>query len=42
MLGNNDVSRCDFVWWQPGLKRYLPGRLPDNADDSASVRSYVV
>ena len=42
MLGNNDVARCDFVWRQPRLKRHLPGRLPDNADDSASVRSYVV
>ena len=42
MLGNNDVARCDFVWRQPRLKCHLPGRLPDNADDSASVRSYVV
>jgi hypothetical protein len=42
MLGNNDVARCDFVWRQPRLKRHLPGRLPDNADDSASLRSYVV
>ena len=42
MFGHNDVARCDFVWRQPRLKRYLPGRLPDNAEDSASVRSYVV
>jgi len=42
MLGNNDVARCDLVWRQPRLKRHLPGRLPDNADDSASLRSYVV
>ena len=42
MLGNNDVARCDFVWRQPRLKRHLPGRLPDDADDSASLRSYVV
>ena len=42
MLGNNDVARCDFVWRQPRLKRHLPGRLPDDADDFASVRSYVV
>ena len=42
MLGNNDVARCDFVWRQPGLKRHLPSRLPDDADDSASLRSYVV
>jgi hypothetical protein len=26
----------------PRRKRHLPGRLPDNADDSASLRSYVV
>jgi hypothetical protein len=42
MLGNNDVARCDFVWRQPGFKRHLPGRLPDDADDSASLRSYAV
>jgi hypothetical protein len=42
MLGNNDVARCNFVWRQPRLKCHLPGRLPDNADDSASLRSYVV
>jgi hypothetical protein len=42
MLGNNHVARCDFVWRQSGLKRHLPGRLPDNGDDSASLRSYVV
>lgn len=42
MLGNDDVARCDFVWRQSGLKRHLPGRLPDDADDSASLRSYVV
>jgi hypothetical protein len=36
------LARCDFVWRQPRLKCHLPGRLPDNADDSASVRSYVV
>ena len=42
MLGNDDVARCDFVWRQPGLKRHLPGRLPDDADDSASLGSYVV
>ena len=42
MLGNDDVARCDFVWRQPGLKRHLPGRLPDDADDFASLRSDVV
>jgi hypothetical protein len=42
MLGNNDVARCDFVWRQPWLKRHLPGRLPDDAHDSASLRCYVV
>ena len=42
MLGNNDIARCDFVWRQPGLKRHLPGRLPDNTHDPASLRSYVV
>ena len=42
ILGNNHVARCDFVWRQPRLKRHLPGRLPDNADDFAFLRSYVV
>ena len=42
MLGNDDVARCDFVWRQPGLKRNLPSRLPDDADNSASLRSDVV
>ena len=42
VLGNNDVARCDFVWRQPGLKRHLPSRLPDDAHDFASLRSYVV
>ena len=42
MLGNDDVARCDFVWRQPGLKRHVPSRLPDDADDSASLRSDVV
>jgi hypothetical protein len=42
ILGNNHVARCDFVWRQPRLKRHLPGRLPDNADGSAFLRSYVV
>ena len=42
MLGNDDVARCDFVWRQPGLKRHLPSRLPDDADDFASLRSDVV
>ena len=42
MLGNDDVARCDFVWRQSGLKRHLPRRLPDDGDDSASLRSYVV
>ncbi len=41
MLRNNDVARCDFVGRQPGLKRHLPGGLPDDADDSASLSSYV-
>ena len=42
MLGNNDVAGRDFVWRQAGFERHLPGRLPDNGDDSASLRSYVV
>ena len=42
MLGNDDVPRCDFVWRQPGLKRHVPSRLPDDTDDSASLRSNVV
>ena len=42
MLGNNDVARCDVVWRQPGLKRHLPSRLPDNADDSAPIGGDVV
>jgi hypothetical protein len=42
MLGNNNVARRDFVWRQAGLKRHLPSRLPNDADDSASLCSYVV
>ena len=42
MFGNNHVARCDFVWRQSGLKRHLTGGLPDNGDDSASLRGYVV
>ena len=41
-LRNNDVARCDVVWRHPGLKRHLPGRLPDDADYRASFRSYVI
>ena len=39
MLGNNDVARCDFVWRKPRLKRHLPGRLPYDANDFASISS---
>ena len=42
MLGDNDVARCDFVCRQSGFKRHLPGRLPDDADDFASISSNVV
>ena len=42
MLGNNDVARCDLVCRQSGFKRHLPGRLPNDADDCASISSNVV
>ena len=42
MLGNNDVARCDLVCRQSGFKRHLPGRLPNDADDCASISGDVV
>ena len=42
MLGDNDVARCDVIWRQTRLKRHLPGRLPDDANDSPSFGSDVL
>ena len=42
MLGNNDVARCDLVCLHSGFKRHLSGRLPDDADDCASISGNVV